>query len=92
LTRREAIVSAAKQVAPLFAHHGWKWGMEDDAKIPTEADIAMSFTEMVGKMERDAEIIYISGGRLGVQRRQQEEGWPDLLRLTLDLEEYEVEG
>lgn len=93
MTKREAITNAARAVAPLFAHHGWTWstlGAKD--QVPTEADIALSFADMIAKMEKDPEINYILCGRLGVHRNPQEEGWREAIRLTLDLEEYAAEA
>lgn len=73
--RRQIIGHAARRAGLVFREEMWRWGGELDA--PSEGEIAMQFSDLVEKLERDGTFC-ITTGRLFVYKGED--------RITLCLE------
>lgn len=79
-----AVLTAARDVAPLFKVNNWTWALIETPGVPTEAQIAESFRRLVQGLYRNR-CTRVGSGRLQVSREY--DGDDAALKLFLDLAE-----
>jgi len=89
----ELALSAAMQVAPLFALHGWAWHIApgEPLRVPTEAEIAETFRTLLRIVDLGFEGVTRTGRLLVIVQRDPDGGSREV-RACLDLAELFPDG